>query len=281
MVMFRPELRAGDWRDVLVDLADVDALIVDSPYGARTHAGHDAGVDHTMGDRAYETANPGVLARGGRRRRSAADSRSARRRKLGYDAWTPDHVEEFVQAWSPRVSGWFCAFSCSDLSPAWRASFERAGRCTFAPVACVIRAMSVRLAGDGPSSWTVYLNAARPRTKAAARWGTLPGTYVVNRTSPLTLPSGTRVGGKPLELMLGVVRDYSRPGDLIVDPCAGYATTGRAATMLGRRFIGAEVDPAIAAVGAELLAGAIQLDMFSSVEGAGAAEQLSLFPTEG
>lgn len=201
------DLRLGDWRDVLADV-ECDALITDPPYGARTHAGHDAGVEHTGRD-------------------------TARRRKLDYSSWTPDDVNGFVDFWHPRTRGWFCAFSCSDLFPHWRAAFERVGRVSFAPVACVIRAMSVRLSGDGPSNWVVYLNVARPRGQ---KNGALNGAYVVGRDPG-------HIGGKPLDLMIAIVRDYSRPGDLVCDPCAGMGTTLRAADMLGRRAVGAEIDP--------------------------------------
>ena len=44
--------------------------------------------------------------------------------------------------------------------------------------------------------------------------------------------------------MRAIVRDYSEPGDLVVDPCAGGGTTLLAAVMEGRRAIGAEMDPA-------------------------------------
>ena len=43
--------------------------------------------------------------------------------------------------------------------------------------------------------------------------------------------------------MRALVRDYSRPGDLVCDPCAGGATTLIAAALEGRRAIGAELDP--------------------------------------
>jgi site-specific DNA-methyltransferase (adenine-specific) len=43
-------------------------------------------------------------------------------------------------------------------------------------------------------------------------------------------------------LMEVIVRDYSRPGDLVIDPCAGGATTLLAAARNGRRAIGAEMD---------------------------------------
>jgi site-specific DNA-methyltransferase (adenine-specific) len=43
--------------------------------------------------------------------------------------------------------------------------------------------------------------------------------------------------------MRAIIRDYTRPGDLIVDPCAGGATTLLAAAIEGRRCIGSEMDP--------------------------------------
>jgi site-specific DNA-methyltransferase (adenine-specific) len=201
------DLRLGDWRDVLADVREVDCLCVDPPYGARTHAGHDAGADVTGA------------------------------RTLSYTHWTPDDVRHFVAHWSPRTRGWFCAMTSHDLIPAYENVLRENGRYVFAPVPCVIRGMTVRIVGDGPSSWVVYMVVARPKTREFATWGTLPGAYVVNRDPG-------HIGGKPRALMELIVRDYSRPGDLVVDPCAGMGTTLRAAKLLGRRAIGAEVDPA-------------------------------------
>jgi hypothetical protein len=201
------DLRLGRYQDVLASVT-CDALICDPPYGSRTHQ------------------NQCTEGRDG-----------SARRDLSYANWTPDIVREFVREWAPRCRGWIAVMSCSDLAPVWRAEMEAAGRYAFAPVPCVIRGMTVRLSGDGPSSWAVYLNVSRPRTREAAKWGTLPGAYVVGRG-----PRG-HIGGKPLELMQLIVKDYSREGDLVCDPCAGYATTGVAALATGRRFVGAEVDP--------------------------------------
>jgi site-specific DNA-methyltransferase (adenine-specific) len=47
---------------------------------------------------------------------------------------------------------------------------------------------------------------------------------------------------KPLELMEAIIRDFTDPGDLVLDPFAGSGTTGVACRRLGRRFIGWERD---------------------------------------
>ncbi|MFV1990275.1 MAG: DNA methyltransferase [Acidimicrobiales bacterium] len=226
-------LKLGRWTDVL-DGVWCDTLISDPPYGESTHKGH---------------GRVGTLS---------ADC--AERKTLPYGAWSSGDVDVFVDSWSPRVRGWFCCLTSHDLYPAYRAALERNGRYVFAPVPCVIRGMSVRLQGDGPSSWTVWLVVARPRNKTFAGWGTLPGAYIVSRGSGDGASQMT--GGKPLELMLGIVRDYSKAGDVVCDPCAGMATTGVASLSLGRQFVGSEIDPATHARAADRLACPVQQDMF-------------------
>lgn len=53
---------------------------------------------------------------------------------------------------------------------------------------------------------------------------------------------------KPLALMLDMVRDFSRPLDIVLDAFAGSGTTGVAAVALGRRFLGWELNPTYHAV---------------------------------
>ncbi len=225
-------LHKGDWAETMTGL-EPDVMIADPPYGARTHEGHDAGVSKHVGSAGYDESS---------------------RRELSYTPWGDAEVSAFVHSWSERVKGWFCVMSCHELLPVWRKHLEDRGRYVFAPVVCVIRGMTVRLTGDGPSSWAVYLTVARKRTWEARTWGTLPGAYVVTR-------GAEHIGGKPLSLMNAIVRDYSRPGDLICDPCAGLATTGVAALSLGRRFIGSEIDPETYAKAKARLESPVQIDL--------------------
>jgi DNA modification methylase len=56
---------------------------------------------------------------------------------------------------------------------------------------------------------------------------------------------------KPLWLLEALIRDFTDPGDIILDPTMGEGTTGEACLRLGRRFIGAELATGVdAATGA-------------------------------
>lgn len=203
------DLRLGDWRSVLLGAGVVDVLITDPPYGKRAH-----GASTTRAD----GVDPAGLT-------------------PDYEHWTADDVLAFVEQWSPRVRGWMVALTSHDLIPAWEAAYLAVGRYGFAPVPCVITGMSVRMVGDGPSSWAVYAMVARPRTGEFSRWGTLPGAHV----GPAQ--AGAEGGrGKPTWLTDQLVAHYSRPNDLVCDPLAGYGGTLISALAAGRRALGCELD---------------------------------------
>lgn len=206
------QLFSGRWQDALAHVDAVDAVICDPPYGARTH---DATNAHIAG---------------------SALPDGAERTPIAYDAMTPSEVRAFVDAWAPRCGGWMCAMTDDDLAPVWKQAMINAGRYAFAPVPIIQK--RPRLLGDGPSSWAVYLMVSRPRTREFSTWGCLPGAY----EAPTEKGVGI-AGAKPLDLMCSIVRDYSRPGDLVCDPFVGSGTTLLAAMTEGRRAIGAEEKP--------------------------------------
>ena len=70
-------------------------------------------------------------------------------------------------------------------------------------------------------------------------------------------PNPTR---KPLVLCRYMVRTYTRPDDLVLDICMGSGTTGVAAQMECRRFIGFEADKAQFAFAADRIAARTMLD---------------------
>ena len=208
------DFRLGRYQDVLQDVT-CDAVICDPPYGQRTHDGHDAAVNGHIGE----------------------GKDSAQRRDLGYGFWDECEVSGFMCHWAPRCRGWFAVMTSHDLARNWEEVMQGCGLYVFAPIPCVIPGMTVRLGGDGPSSWAVWLIVARPKKAPYAKWGTLRGAYEATRDRD------SHIGGKPLALMNAIIRDYSRPGDLICDPCAGGGTTLIAAASQGRRAVGSEMDP--------------------------------------
>jgi DNA modification methylase len=62
------------------------------------------------------------------------------------------------------------------------------------------------------------------------------------------------VGGKPIWLGAALVADYSRPGDLICDPCCGAGTFAVAAIRAGRRAVVGDVSQAHAELAARWIA---------------------------
>lgn len=219
------DLRRGRWQEALADVEQVDAVIVDAPYSARTHAGHYAGsVSPSAEDR--------WLARKG------YDDKRTRRRALSYDGWSEEQVRELVDDLAPRCRGWFVTITDHLLAPVWSDALESVGRYVFQPLPFVEIGKQPRLTGDGPASWSCWIVVSRPKSREFASWGSLPGAYC-SRSKNQT---DRHVGGKPAWLMEALVRDYTRPGDLVCDPCAGYGTTLAAAARNGRRAVGAELD---------------------------------------
>lgn len=204
-------LYLGDCMDILPMLGKVDAVIVDPPYSARCHTGHDA---------------------------CAGKARDGSERTgLGYAALSHEDVEALAAAYASVCGGWIVWMTDSDLALVVRSQLEMQGRYAFAPLPFYAPGSRVRLTGVGPSSWTDWIVVAR--TKAQSKWGTLPGGYVAGPG----WNDKARMGGKPTKLMEALVRDYSKPGQSVLDTHMGAGTTGVACMRIGRKFIGCEKDP--------------------------------------
>ncbi len=213
------ELRHGPYERVLSDV-HCDALICDTPYSKLVHSVKYTGDGRKSGSGTYTN-----------------------RRGIGYAHWSPEQVRAFVDFWAPRTRGWMVSITDPELFPAWRDSMRLNGRHVFHPLPVLMPGMNVRLVGDGPSTWSLWVVVSRP--PALRTWGTLPGGY---QGSPFDADDTTikargdaLMGSKPLWLMRALVRHYSRRGDLICDPCAGSGTTLLAAAIEGRHSIGAEI----------------------------------------
>jgi hypothetical protein len=173
-------LYLGDCRDFFPHIGKVNAVIVDPPYSARCHAGYDSG---------SEDAKDG-----------------ANRSGLGYAHLTHEDVEFFAGAYASLNPSWVVWMTDSDLALAVRTALEKRGLYAFAPLPFYQAGRSVRLSGDGPSSWTDWIVVAR--SKEARKWGTLPGGYIAGPG----WNDKARMGGKPTKLMESLILDYTKGG---------------------------------------------------------------------
>lgn len=221
-------------------------IIVDPPYSARTHAAQ-ISAPH----------DPAAAAHG-----FAA---------LEYESWSDAEARAAATEWSRMASGWCVVFSDHALQRVYEETFEACGRYVFAPLPQVTFGRSVRLAGDGPATWTTWITVARPRSLRA--WGALPGAYLDGVGA--RIPGEVR-GAKQLDVMRKLIRDYTRPGDLVCDPCAGGGTTLLAAVLEGRRAIGAEMDATTFAKAAKRLQGVTLREVYDCGDGIPRARQRTL-----
>lgn len=207
------ELHACDWRDA--DLPTVDMVCEDPPYGERTHAGQRH--ERKSGDAAHLMSTNGIT----------------------YTHLRPEDVAVLVSAAHAVCPGWCLWQTSHDLIPHYEAAAASVKRYSFAPLPIVIPGMNIRLAGDGPSNWTIYMVVTRTKIKKC--WGTKPGAYSAGQLDACV--RGLVPGAKPLGLMEAILRDYTDPGDLVLDRFTGGGTTGVAAIRNGRRFVGYERKP--------------------------------------
>lgn len=216
----------GDSNNLLTDIFSlhvVDHVITDPPYSERTHKGHDSSASGHVG----------------------AGKDGYNRSGLGYGFISESDIVEYCDRVSKGCDGWIVTFNDHTNMPILQREFLEAGRYVFAPIPFYSPGRSVRLSGDGPCSWTDWILCTR--TARQARWGTLPGGYVFTFDREY-------MGGKPLDLMLAIVRDYSKEGECILDPFMGSGTTIEACKKMGRRAIGIDVNEDSCEIAAKRLA---------------------------
>ena len=199
----------GDCREIVATLGTFNAIITDPPYSERTHRGHDTGVGKDK----------------------------AKRKPLDYAFLTESEARDCARRFNAAALGWIFWLTDHSLARVIEEELVTAGRYVFAPIPFVQPGRSVRLTGDGPSSWTDWAVVAR--TAKQAKWGTLPGVYIAKKGDRERM----RMGGKPLSMIGDVVSDYTRRGDTVLDPYLGAGTTAVACQKLGRFCTGIEIDP--------------------------------------
>lgn len=219
----------GDCLAGLRTLADdsVDVCVTDPPYEAEAH---------TKGRRVKVSEREVVSA------------------ELPFAAIT-EAEREVVSAELVRLTRrWILVFCQIEATSRW-------SRCLVAAGAQYIRTLiwvkpdgQPQLTGDRPGmGYESIVVAHRPGRK---RWngGGRTGVLTHNKGDGMGRPN-PHPTTKPIALMRELVSLFSEPSELVLDPFAGSGTTGVACKMLGRRFIGWELNPTYHAIATRRIAG--------------------------
>jgi site-specific DNA-methyltransferase (adenine-specific) len=237
----------ADAADVLSELgpASVDHAILDAPYDPRTHAGHRhvanviaAGQSTTRSHANYQGS-------------SSADPRERQSLSAASLAnpidFAPIEAADVVRLVLPVASRWVVAFCALEELGAYRLAAGPA----WIRSGVWIRDSGPQLSGDRPAQGAEGVAIMhRPGKKrwngggTSARWvGDAPrGDERPDHPTP-----------KPLSVLMDMVRRFTDPGDVVLDPFAGSGTTGVACLLTGRRFIGVEIDPRYHAIAVQRL----------------------------
>ena len=206
-------------------------------------------VAHVITDPPYE-AEAHTLQRRLRGVSDGAGGRVLNVAPLNFDEVRPGDREAWGAEIARVASRWALVFCQVEAAMLWRYSL--------APLVYKRTCVWVKpdgmpqLTGDRPGMG--YESIVTAHVPGRSRWngGGRVGVYTHNKADPLRPgQKNEHPTTKPLPLMLDLVRDFTDPGEVILDPFAGSGTTGVAALRLGRRTILIEKDPKYAALARE------------------------------
>jgi DNA modification methylase len=221
--MIEHVVHLGDCLDPVTGIASlpdksVDHVICDPPYEAEAH-------------RKSKRATPGRDGRFG-----VSDF------QIDFEPITETQRLTVAEGVTRASRRWALVFCQVDAVERWRSALESAGASWRRAAIWVKPDSTPQFTGDRPAQACECIAMAwTGGGRSTWNGGGKRGIYEFNchdwnggREHPTM---------KPLALMEALVRDFTDPGDLVLDPFAGSGTTGVACKRLGRRFLGWEKDP--------------------------------------
>lgn len=246
------DLRLGDNLDRIAGLPSlasrsVDHTIQDPPYEQEAHS---AGRRLVMGTFAEQQAG----------------ARRVEIKQIAYPPITEAERRAIARHTARVTRRWILTFCQIEAAHLWRAAYEAAGARYVRTGIWIKTDAQPQYSGDRPGvgyEAIVICHGTEPRRRkifgGRMRWnggGRCARWEFSSRGTGGQLGQTKLVDGqKPLALMEALVSDFTEPGELILDPYAGSATTLRAAACLGRRALGWERLPAHHEIAARLLQG--------------------------
>lgn len=219
----------GSCFDLAPLLTECHALICDPPYSKKVH---------------IKATSNGMLD---------GNSLGVRKRDMGF-GWLTYKLRAFIAQATTRVLGWSVIYSDAESTNLWRIACEARGAEYIRTIPWV-RWSQPQMSGDRPCTGCEMITVYWPRAKTKKRWNG-PGSFIaLDHEDPPEIPALTHKSlrgedkhkaEKPLDQMLDLVSWFSSPGQTVVDLTAGAGTTGVACALLGRSFLGAEIDVEVA-----------------------------------
>lgn len=202
----------GDCREILPTLGKVDHVISDPPYEDELHKAI------------------------GRIRRN--DGREMIQ-DFGFDGINADRAL-IAKLSVDAAAGWVILFTLAEGVRAWRDNLQSAGAKWDTTLAWVKPDASPRFNGQGAArgfenAVTCWAGKGYRNWNAGGKRGVYTHCVNVGRY-------GAHPTEKPVPLMRELLADFTNPNQTILDPFMGSGTTGVAAVMLGRKFIGIEIE---------------------------------------
>ena len=213
----RDPILAGDCRFVLPEAFVADVMVVDPPYRDHVH----------KNTTSQDQANGGGV----------------RHNDLGFACMTPELMTWLCQM-AARTRRWSIIYTDIESVAAWKEGLELAGA-TYIRTLPWVRWSIPQLSGDRPPQGFECLVVAHGSAKGRKHWN---GAGNLTHLAHLAMRGAEKhKTQKPLDQLLDLVSWFSDrgvldQGELVLDPCAGSGTTGLACKILGRRFIGCELD---------------------------------------
>jgi len=166
------------------------------------------------------------------------------RAPLTFDAMTDEMAIALANEMARTVRRWIVIFGDDRVMPTWQRAFQAAAIEYVRTGVWVKTDGMPQMTGDRPAAgaeWVIIGHV--PRVSGRMKWngGGRPAVWTgpskgggIKREHPTQ---------KPLWLIEALVRDFTDPGEIVLDPFSGSGTTGVACKRLGRAFIGWERDP--------------------------------------
>lgn len=228
------EIYTGPCADLLDLVPTFDVMIVDPPYRAHVHK-----------------AATSQSAKGG-----------TRLRDLGFAHLTPQ-LRRTIAGFVPLIRKWSLVYSDVESTNVWRHSCHAAKAALLGKRRCPenyirsipwVRWSMPQLSGDRPTTGHEMLTCYWGSQRGKKSWNG-PGNLTALRheeadAPPVDVLEHKALRGddkhkceKPLDQALDLVEWFSEPGDTVFDPTCGSGTIGVACAILGRNFVGCEIDP--------------------------------------